>query len=99
MRQVVFSPKARADLDDVWLHVAMAAPTAADRLIDRLLERCQSLAVHPELGPARPEITPDARMLVEGDYLILYRVRPDGVDLVRIVHGARKLAELFDPGS
>jgi toxin ParE1/3/4 len=51
------------------------------------------------LGPERPEITPDARMLVEGDYLILYRVRPDGVDIVRIVHGARKLAELFDPGS
>jgi len=95
--QVILAPKARADLDDIWVHVAMEAPAAADRLIDRLLERCRSLAAHPELGPARPEIAPNARMLVEGDYLILYRLRTDGVDIIRVVHGARKLAGLFDP--
>ena len=94
---MLIAPKAGSDLDGIWLHIAMEAPAAADRLIDRLLERCRSLAAHPELGPARPEIAPDARMLVEGDYLILYRVNADHVDIVRLVHGARQLTGLFDP--
>jgi toxin ParE1/3/4 len=94
---VIFAPKARSDLDSIWLYVAAETPLAADRLIDRIHARCQNLAVHPRLGPARPEIAADARTLVEGDYLILYRVRAEDVDIVRVVHGAREIAGLFDP--
>eukprot|EP01039_Chlorochromonas_danica_P012820 gene12820-14759_t len=77
------------DLDEIWLHVALDNPAAADRLIDRIVARCQGLASHPQLGPARPEIAPDTRALVVGDYLLLYRV--DGYDavIVRVVYGAR----------
>jgi toxin ParE1/3/4 len=97
LAKVTLTSRARADLDDIWLRVATDARQAADRLIDRLLHRCRILASHPRLGPARPEIAADARLLVEGEYLILYRVRADGVDIVRVVHGAREIAGLFDP--
>ena len=87
------------DLDDIWLHVALDDPAAADRLIDRIVRRCQGLADHPRLGPTRPEIAPEARGLAIGDYLVLYRV--DGVDaeIVRVVHGARRLTNIFDLGA
>ena len=96
MARVVVTPRAQADLDDIWLHVALDNPGAADRLIDRIVDRCHGLANHPQLGPARPEIAPDARMLVVGDYLVLYRVDGAKAVVVRVLHGARRLTDLFD---
>jgi len=93
--RVVFSPRASDDLDDIWLHVALDNPPAADRLIDRIFVRCGRLANHPSLGPARPDIDPDARILVIGDYLALYRLIGADVEIVRVTHGARRLQNLF----
>ena len=98
MGRVVITPRAGADLDAIWLHVALDSPAAADRLIDRIVARCQGLADHPHLGPGRPEIAPDVRVLVVGDYLALYRVDGFGAVVVRVVHGARRLKDLFDLG-
>jgi toxin ParE1/3/4 len=86
-------------LEDIWLYIAVDSPQAADRLIDRIIARCFDLADQPRLGPARPEIAPDARMLVVGDYLVLYRIQDADVQIVRVVHGARRLDGLFDATS
>jgi toxin ParE1/3/4 len=99
MGRVVLRPRARADLDDIWFHVAIENPVGADRLIDRIVARSQRLAEHPKLGPARPEIAPEARALVIGDYLALYRVDGSEAEIVRVIHGARQLKGLFDFGS
>ena len=88
MGRITRTVQANRDLDDIWLQIALDNPSAADRLIDRIVMR--------RLGPARPEIAPDARMLVVGDSLVLYRFRKDGVQIVRVVHGARQLEGLFD---
>ncbi len=95
MGRVTRTARAGADLDDIWLNVALDNPGAADRLIDRLVARCLNLTAHPELGAARPEIAPEARMLVMDDYVILYRVAGKDVEIVRVVHGARRLQGLF----
>ncbi len=96
MGRVTRTPRAGTDLDDIWLRAALDNPTAADRLIDRIVARCQDLIAHPHRGTARPEIAPEARMLVVDDYIILYRVNGTDTEIVRIVHGARRLEDLFD---
>jgi toxin ParE1/3/4 len=47
------------------------------------------------MGVARPDIAADARCLPYQDYLILYRVSARGIEIVRVVHGAQRLQELF----
>lgn len=96
MRRITRTRRAAADLDEIWLHAATESLAAADRLIDRIAARCHELAEHPELGPARPKIAPEARMLVINDYLVLYRIKASSVQIVRVVHGARRLQGLFD---
>ena len=96
MARVSLTPRARENLDNIWFHIALDSLASADRLITRIVARCQSLSKHPRLGPARPEIAPDARMLLIGDYMALYRIRPNEVQIVRVVHGARRLEGLFD---
>lgn len=59
--------------------------------------RCWDLADHPRLGPARPEIASEARVLTVGDHLVIYRVDGDDVQIVRVVHGARRLDSLLPP--
>jgi toxin ParE1/3/4 len=88
-------PQADADLLDIWVFIARDNMRAADRLLDRIARKCDLLAEYPELGPARSDIAPGLRMLVVRDYLVLYRIADDGVEIVRVVHGARRLEALL----
>jgi toxin ParE1/3/4 len=90
---------ARADLLDIWLTIAIDNPQAADRVYERLERRMATLAQFPLIGVAQPAIASNARMLVERPYLILYQVTSDGVQIVRVLHGARDVdATLFAAG-
>ena len=31
-----------------------------------------------------------------GNYILFYREVPDGIDLVRVIHGARDIPDIFD---
>jgi toxin ParE1/3/4 len=94
VRRVRFTRHAREDLLDIWLYIAPRNPATADRVCDRIEESCRSLREHPQLGTARPEIAESARALVIDRWLALYRVVDDGVQVVRIVDGARDLTKL-----
>ena len=95
MPEVTLSNQARQDLFAIWEYIAEDNSAAADRVLDTLDARMQLLADHPLLGPARPDIARDLRYLVSENYLILYRVLDDVVDIVRVLHGARNLRALF----
>ena len=94
MAEVRRNPLAREDLIEIWTYVALDKPDAADRLLDSLEARFETLARNPNIGVRRPEIATDVRSFPVGNYLILYRVISDGVVIVRVVHGHRNLARL-----
>ena len=94
MGRVRYSPRAREDLLDIWLWVARDDPQMADRIWDRIEHRVGALGEQPGLGPARPEIGEGARCLVTDRWLVLYRKVADGVEIVRIIDGARDLSKL-----
>jgi toxin ParE1/3/4 len=93
--EVRTSRRAREDLLDIWLYISRQnSKAAADRVFDRIEEACRALARHPELGPARPEIADDARSLVIRRWLALYRLTSYGVEVVRVIDGARDLRRI-----
>jgi len=85
-------PQAIRDVDDIWLYIAEHDPIAATRMVDRLITQVARLADFPNSGRARPEIGMDARGIVVGKYLVLYRVTSEAVEIVRVIHGARDLS-------
>jgi toxin ParE1/3/4 len=87
--------QAEEDLIDIWLYIAQDNPAAADRLLDKIDGKIRLLAEQPAIGPAREDIAPDLRYLPLGNYLILYRIILDGIEIVRVVQGARNLKDLF----
>jgi len=87
--------QAEADLIDIWLYIARDNAAAADRLLDLLDEKSRALARDPQIGMAREDIAAGVRHFPVGRYLILYRDVGDGVEVVRYVHGMRRLEDLI----
>ena len=95
MPQVLKRPQAETDLDDIWWHIAQDNPDAADRVLDMIEERCQTLAQFPYIGTSRDELLPDLRSLPVGNYLIFYLPISDGIEVVRVMPGMRDITTLF----
>ena len=51
------SPRARADLLQLWRFIAEDNEIAADGVIDRIEQALHMLADHPQAGRPRPEIS------------------------------------------
>lgn len=89
------SRSARADLADIWQHIAADSLTAADRVIDELVETTQLLATQPEMGRSRPELTESVRSFAVGSFVVFYKPMIDGVEIVRVLSGHRDLTVQF----
>lgn len=87
--------QADEDLLDIWAYIAQDNPKAADKLADEIENKFILLAGQPQLGPARPDIASELRHFPVGNYLILYREIAEGIEVVRVIHGARRLSNLF----
>jgi toxin ParE1/3/4 len=95
-RRYRVSPLAKADLDQIWLHVAQKASTrAADRLIDSITARFAMLAGAPEAGPVRNDIGAGVRMFPVKPYIIYYRKARGYIQIARILHGRRDQANAW----
>jgi toxin ParE1/3/4 len=87
---------AEEDLDEIWFTIAVDDVNAADSWIDELEKKTYMLAANPKLGRLRPELlVADLRSYPVGKYLIFYRPDPEGIEIVRVVHGMRDLQNLF----
>jgi len=95
MPQVLRAPLAEQDLTEIWCHIAKDNVAAADRIIDMIVEKCRTLATHPEMGQSRPELAPQLRGFSAGNFVILYRPFRDGIEVARVVHAARDVDALF----
>ena len=95
MPSCVRTARAEEDLVEIWLHIGTDNPAAADKLLDRFDSVFGLLAANPALGPARPDLAPELRYFVVRNYLILYRQIADGVEIIRVVHGARYLPDVL----
>ena len=94
----------------VWTEPAVAAlaairdfigrdnPFYAGVFAERLILAAESLHELPERGRVVPELSRgDVRELLFQRYRIIYRLRPDGVEILIIVHGARDLSNVPRP--
>ena len=95
MSRLFFTRAAEDDLLDIWAYIAVEDRDAATSVLRSIHEKCRFLAANPKAGPARPDIAQEMRYGVAGRYLVLYREIEGGVEVVRVLHGARDWRVLF----
>jgi toxin ParE1/3/4 len=90
------APQALADLDNIWDHIFKESGNlvAADKLIDAIAERFHLLSEYPRIGRARDDLRPGVRIPV-GQYVILYIIDDEDVEIVRVCHGRRDIDRHF----
>src|SRR5713101_244584 len=91
MARLLFTENAERDLVEIGSFIARDNTANADRFIVRLEQHCHRLAARPLLGRARGELAEGLRSVAYGRYVIFYRPLDDGVEIVRVLHGARDL--------
>jgi len=98
MAEVLFTPKAKSDLNEIGDHIAfhLHNKTAARNVISRIRKSVMDLETFPELGTPLSCFNVTCRYLVCGSYMIFYRFSDGTVFIDRIMYGRRDyLAILF----
>jgi toxin ParE1/3/4 len=101
MAKFIVSPAAREDLDQIHAFISQENPEAADKLLGAALSTFAAVARMPGIGRPRTfklsELSGLRSFRVDGfrNYLIFYRPVTEGVEIVRVLHGARNLNALF----
>jgi len=95
-RRVVWAPRSKADLLDVWRYYErVASSEIADKLLREIGETGERLADQSLTWRARDEVLPGLRSVIVHPYTIFYRVRDGVVEIVRVLHERRDFAAVF----
>lgn len=92
------SPQAATDLDGIWYYVATESGNVqvANQVVDSITDRFLLLASHPYLGRGREDdFGVGSRSFPVGEYVIVYSVEDEEVQILRVAHGKRDLEALF----
>ena len=88
--RVAWTDTARDHLDAIHDYIARTSPQYALQTVDRITRRSIQIADMPMSGRIVPEFEkPQIREVGEGPYRIIYHIRPDRVDVLAVIHGAR----------
>jgi toxin ParE1/3/4 len=89
---------AERDLSEIWDYIAEDNEAAAGTTLRKLDAACALLANHSKMGRDRSDLVPGVRSFPVGNYLIFYRETGQGLEVIRVLHGARNLDRIeFDP--
>ena len=95
--RVDFTEAANQDLLDIGDHIALDSPLRARDFIRLLRRQALRLKDTPRAFPLVPRYeSKGIRRRVFRDYLIFYRVDPETVTIIHILHGARDYEALLD---
>jgi toxin ParE1/3/4 len=90
--KVQWTENAISHLIAIYDYIAQDSPFYAQRMVDRLTRCSQQLVDFPRSGRMVPEYEEeDLRELIERPYRVIYRVRSDAIEIVAVIHSARRL--------
>lgn len=95
MSLVTLRPQAEADILEIWEYIAEDSVVEADRWVDKLDEKFALWATQPMMGRTRDELSPGIRSLIFGRYVVFFEPLPNGIDVVRVLHGSRDIDAAF----
>ena len=96
MRTVRVAAAAEEDLTEIWAYVAEHDATAASKLVKEIVGKFALLRDHPHMGRAQDNLLVNLGSFTVKGYLIFYQPFDDGIEILRVLHGARDIGAIFD---
>jgi toxin ParE1/3/4 len=97
MARIVYTPRADNDLVEIARFLTQASRNrdVALRFLDLVAARSETYASHPQLAESCPELGQSVRRFPIGSYVVFYRPIDDGIELLRVLHGARDIPAVW----
>ena len=95
MAVILTRPRALDDLAEIWAYIAANSIDNADNFAALIDSKLRALARRPGVGRARPEVGNGLHSFAVGRYVIFYLPLPNGIEIVRVLHGARDIDSVF----
>ena len=100
---VLFTGLAEEDLDQIEDYIAASDPAAAARVRTAIVRQSMGLGKAPEKGMRLSEPQDESEIGVRlwpvvrfRNYLILYRIEPQQIRVLRVLHAAQDWTRFFD---
>jgi toxin ParE1/3/4 len=91
---VYWTRLAQRHLRAIHDYIALDSIRHARQVVDRITRKSERLSMFPLSGAEVPEYgDPSIRELLYRSYRVIYRLRPDQVDVVAVLHGAKPLPD------
>ncbi len=88
---IFLTDAALSQLEAIHEYIARTSPEYADKVVARLVNRSEQIAAFPRSGRMVPEYEIDeVREVTESSYRLIYLIKEKQVEVLAIVHAARK---------
>ena len=99
MSGYVLTPLTKADIFEIWSHIAEDSENAADGVERAIFKACEFVSEAPERGHARPDFTPRLLRFLDPNSLSQlhggYRYETAPVQIIAVVHGKRNIQPIL----
>ena len=99
MYKITYLQKALDNLDEIHLYTSNDNQTAADKMVNIILDAIDTLETFPFIGSSvadRIDVKGDYRMIAIKPYLVFYKVVGKEVIIYRVLHGRRYYSALLE---
>lgn len=80
----------------IYEYISKDSSLYAQRMVDRLTRRSEQIATFPRSGRMVPEYEAEnIREVIEESYRIIYRIKPNQLDILAVIHSSRLLSSQF----
>ncbi len=95
MAELIWSPGAARDLEEICEYIEKDSEYYARVFAQQVVALIETIPDFPNAGRIVPEYQrSDLRERIFQNYRIVYRIKPDSIEIAAIVHGARLLPDM-----
>lgn len=95
MTELIWSPRAVADLEEIRTFIDVDSPAWADLTVRRIVAAVERLQQFPDSGRMVPERqSPALREVISGNFRIVYRRLATTVEIATVFRGSRDFSGL-----
>ena len=100
MSGYILTPRAKADIFNIWAYIADHNQDAADRVEQAIFDACAFLAETPMRGHFRPDLTVRPlrfwTLSRYPNYVIVYRLEKTPLQIIAVMHGKRDIQRILE---
>lgn len=95
MTPIIWSPQSILDLESIRSYIARDSPHYAELMVRRIIAAVDRLETFPDSGRVVPERnSEDIREVIVGPYRVVYRRRPERVEIATVFRASRLFPDL-----